>query len=134
VLKRISKPTITKDGLQVVNILPRRIKPLESEQSIWQAIDRYWQKPIGNRKPEKDEEPTAFELSILDGILTEDQKEVWHANLEASKIQDKLAEDELIIEKVKEMNGQSLQDVIKAIEEEFNRKLSPMEVLEIQKR
>ena len=37
-------------------------------------INKYWKKPIGNRAPKSEETPNEFELSILDGTLTEDQK------------------------------------------------------------
>jgi hypothetical protein len=89
VLKRISKVEITDDGLQIVNVLPRRITPLESETSIWQSVNRYWDNPIGNRRPVEGENPTSFELGILDGILTEDMKEVWRAELRAKSQQEK---------------------------------------------
>lgn len=83
VLKRLSTNEISKNGVKVTNILPRRIKPLPDETSIWQSIERYKEVPFGNRLPLPDETPSPFELSILDGILTEDQKEVWRANLTA---------------------------------------------------
>jgi hypothetical protein len=89
VLKRISKVEITDDGLQVINVLPRRITPLKSETSIWQSVNRYWDNPIGNRRPVENENPTPFELSILDGVLTEDMKEVWRAELRAKNQQEK---------------------------------------------
>lgn len=93
VLKRLSASKVTKKGLQVVNVLPRRIKPLQNEQSIWEAIERYKKEPYGNRLPTPDETPTPYELSILDSILTEDQKEVWRANLKASKEEEAFFED-----------------------------------------
>ena len=40
VLKRISKLEVTDDGILPVNVLPRRIKPLPDERTIWQSIDR----------------------------------------------------------------------------------------------
>lgn len=87
VLKRLALPTVSEKGVEMVNILPRRIKPLESESSVWEAIQRYIQNPMGNRQPTEDETPTPFELSILDGILTPDQKEVWQANLRAQQME-----------------------------------------------
>jgi hypothetical protein len=87
VLKRLALPTVSKNGVGMINILPRRIKPLQNESSVWQAIERYKNNPVGNRQPTKDEMPTPFELSILDGILTPDQKEVWQANLRAQQME-----------------------------------------------
>jgi hypothetical protein len=96
VLKRIHKGTVGKDGKPLtVDVLPRRIKPLENEQSIWEAISRYWQEPVGGRELTPDEKPTPFELSILDGTLTEDQKEVWRAELRAE--QERAREEEAFV-------------------------------------
>lgn len=89
VLKRISKPYLTDDGLEVLNVLPRRIKPSQTDTSVWDAVNRYWATPMGNREPTQEEKPTPFELSILDGTLTKDQKEVWHAELKEKARQEK---------------------------------------------
>ena len=86
VLKRPSLTTITENGLEVINYLPRRIRPLPEEKSVWDAIDRYKANPVRATDLFDYEIPTKFELSILDGILTEDQKEIWRANkVEAEK-------------------------------------------------
>jgi hypothetical protein len=85
VLKRVHKGTIEKGLPMTVDVLPRRIKPMQDEKSIWEAINRYWQEPVGNRPLLEDEKPTPFELSILDGTLTDDQKEVWRAELKAEQ-------------------------------------------------
>ena len=89
VLKRISKIEITDKGIQPVNVLPRRVVPKPEYYSVWDGINYYWQNPVGNREPEPDEIPSPFELSILDGILTDDQKEMWRAELEADKQREK---------------------------------------------
>ncbi len=82
VLKRIHNPGLDKKGMATtIDVLPRKIKPFESEKSIWEAISRYWDNPVGNRPLEDYEKPSEFELSILDGILTKDQKEVWQAEI-----------------------------------------------------
>jgi len=60
-------------AIRSVNILPRKVTPLESEQSLWDAIWRYWDNPFGDRKPNPEEMPDEYELSILDGTLTRDQ-------------------------------------------------------------
>lgn len=88
VLKRIGKIEITKDGIKPVNVLPRKITPHSDEASIWDGIRGYWANPVGNRKPDKDEIPSPFELSILDGILTDDQKEMWQAELKEKQRQE----------------------------------------------
>jgi len=125
VLKRLSKIELTEDGVKPVNVLPRRIIPLQDEYSIWQSIERYWQNPVGNREPLPDEIPTPFELSILDGILTDDQKEIWRAELNAQQKQEKEERELLDLEyqevkaKVQAMAGQKLPVVFKAINAEY---------------
>jgi hypothetical protein len=75
VLKRLSKVELGKDGLKAVNVLPRKLNPC-----TWSKLLEYWQNPIADRQPQESEKPNAFELSILDGVLTEDQKDVLHIN------------------------------------------------------
>lgn len=71
VLKRISSYIVTPErGIQAVNVLPRRVKPL-----TWEKIAEYMHSPIGTRKLSTDENLTDFERSILDGELTPDQKD-----------------------------------------------------------
>jgi hypothetical protein len=74
VLKRLSKVTVN-GGIHAVNVLPRKLNPC-----TWEVILNYWENPIGERQPEPGEMPNEFELSILDGVLTEDQKDVLHIN------------------------------------------------------
>lgn len=84
VLKRISKNALSADGeLETVSVLPRRMAPC-----TWRAIRDYWDSPIGDRPLTDSERPNAFELSILDGVLTEDQKDALKLNrLEAEREQ-----------------------------------------------
>jgi len=89
VLKRISKIEIDDNGIKPVNVLPRKVTPRDGALSIWDGINYYWSNPYGNRQPEENEIPTPFELSILDGILTDDQKEYWQAELKAKELQEK---------------------------------------------
>ena len=75
VLKRLSKVQVGPDGIVPINVLPRKVNPC-----TWQRVLSYWDNPIGERQPEADEFPNTFEFSILDGVLTEDQKDVLHIN------------------------------------------------------
>jgi hypothetical protein len=78
VLKRIGKDMVLEDGTyDKVNVLPRRIVPAQGDKSLWDVIAQYWEVPMGNRKPLLHEVPNEFELSILDGTLTEDQKMIF---------------------------------------------------------
>jgi hypothetical protein len=71
ILKRPSKQLVTEDGVEIISVLPRRVVPF-----TWKKIREYWENPIGDRQPTPDEIPNEYELSILDGTLTEDQKEI----------------------------------------------------------
>lgn len=71
VLKRPVKLVANEHGLHPVNILPRKMKPF-----TWERILHYWNEPVGNRPMTADEKPDEYELSILDGVLTSDQKNI----------------------------------------------------------
>lgn len=89
VMKRLAKVQVKDGMIQPVNLLPRKITPMQDEKSVWDCINRYWQNPVGNREPTEDEIPSPFELSILDGVLTDDQKEMWRAELDAGRQREK---------------------------------------------
>ena len=77
VLKRLAKYSVgPSGGLVAVNVLPRRLSPC-----TWERVWEYWANPMGDRAPTEGEVPNEFELSILDGTLTADQKDVLHAGL-----------------------------------------------------
>ena len=75
VLKRLSKVTVTESGITPINVLPRKVNPC-----TWKRILEYWEDPIGDRTPSNNEVPNDFEFSILDGVLTADQKDALHIN------------------------------------------------------
>lgn len=75
VLKRLSKITLNGGGLRAVNVLPRKLNPC-----TWDKLLDYWSNPLDERAPNADEQPNDFELSILDGALTADQKDALHIN------------------------------------------------------
>lgn len=87
VLKRPVKISVDdKLGIVPVNILPRKMNPC-----TWPEIIRYWNNPVGDRPLSDDEKLNEFELSILDGTLTADQKNILRlATLEAEKEQAEL--------------------------------------------
>ncbi len=74
VLKRLNKTVVTDRGIRTVNILPRKVTPRSGDESLWDTINWYWDNPYGIRPPTADETPNEFELSILEGTLTADQK------------------------------------------------------------
>lgn len=86
VLKRISSYVVTTErGIQAVNVLPRRVKPL-----TWEKIAEYMHTPIGTRKLSVDENLTDFERSILDGELTPDQKDAIRVARVAAEHEDNI--------------------------------------------
>lgn len=84
-LKRLDAKKMTDKGLRTVCITPRRIVPRPDDTSLWDAITRYLETPVGNRELTEEEQPNAAELSILDGTLTEDQKLAWRVGLKESQ-------------------------------------------------
>jgi hypothetical protein len=74
VLKRPHKLKLDSGRLVPINVLPLKLTPQEGDTSTWDVIERYWNNPVGNRPLLPYEMPDAYELSILDGTLTEDQK------------------------------------------------------------
>ena len=104
VLKRPVKLEVTTHGIEPINILPRKVKPC-----TWERIIQFWNKPVGNRALTDEEKPDEFELSILDGTLTRDQKNilrlaVLEAEQEAQDGQLGMADDK--IEQAKQLIAQ----------------------------
>lgn len=92
ILKRLAKTIPTDNGLEAVSVLPRKMKPC-----TWKAILSRWDDPIGNRALTDDEKPNEFEMSILDGILTPDQKDALRlAVIQAEREQGELRELEAL--------------------------------------
>jgi hypothetical protein len=120
VLKRLDKKVKTDRGLRTVSVLPRKIVPnlqlpeeddAPKDRSLWDTIYRYMDNPIGNREPLPEETPNTYELSILDGILTEEQKINLRLALAAAAKQDEsiLAENEAeAAEKAKERKEEAV--------------------------
>lgn len=75
-LKRLSKAVVTDTGMKPVNVTHRKVFPC-----TWENLIYYWNNPVGNEKPGPNEQLNEFELSILDGILTKDQKDVLALSL-----------------------------------------------------
>jgi len=110
VLKRLGKITVGEKGIRTVNVLPRKVTPREGDESLWDTIRYYWENPVGNRAPELHEIPDEFEMSILDGTLTDDQKMAFKA-----VTQQEDEEEELLGGKAKEMEGRTVMEVAKEL-------------------
>lgn len=108
VMKRMGKDAWVEGvGIRTVNVLPRKLTPQPQDQSLWDVIRRYWENPIGNRKPEPHETPNAFELSILDGTLTEDQRLILRAAITAEA---EVVADEMAAESESQTRAQAMKD------------------------
>ena len=86
VLKRIDKKVMVDGRIRTINVLPQRLVPGLEDDSLWSVIERYWNDPWGDRALNEQDALTEYELSILDGTLTTDQKVAMHmALLEAEQ-------------------------------------------------
>ncbi len=72
VLKNLAKYDKGKNGIEPVQVLPRRM-PLCN----WQSIQGYWNNPIGGRQPNEHEMPNQFELSMIENYLTPEQLRLY---------------------------------------------------------
>ncbi len=139
VLKRLNESKVTEKGLEVVNILPWKLVPKNGESSVWDVVDRYRDNPFGNRQPMQDETPDNFEMSILTGVMTKEQREIWQANLKEKQIleREELAildsQEDDILAKVRELaqnpdNGPI--EIMEIINTEFSRDFGPSDIQE----
>lgn len=83
-LKRLSKASFAGSGsMKPINVTHRKVVPF-----TWEKLLYYWEHPVGNSQPSPEEQLNEFELSILDGILTKDQKDALAiARIEAEREQ-----------------------------------------------
>jgi hypothetical protein len=83
VLKNISRKQLTDKGIRTSQALPLRVP-----RCNWDSLLEYWKNPIGDREPTKDERPSAFELSLIEGTLTPEDKRLYEASLSLVEKQD----------------------------------------------
>lgn len=119
VLKNIEKNIVVDGRLRTIQVLPTKITPLNNtdcfERSLWDSIERYYNNPIGNRKPNIDEMPDDFEMSIVQGTLTADQRISW---LYALKEQKQLeAESALLLQEENKVKSIELKNLGKSLME-----------------
>lgn len=100
VLKRTDVKRPTPRGIRTVSVLPRKIVPAPSDESLWDTIRSYYENPVGLRELTPNEIPDAYELSILDGTLTADQRHTFELMLRAGVLEVE-PNDELTVTKDK---------------------------------
>jgi hypothetical protein len=59
------------NGMKPINVVQRKVVEL-----TWEKLIYFWNNPVGNTPPTSEEQLNEFEMSILDGILTPDQKNI----------------------------------------------------------
>lgn len=135
VLKNIEKNTYdAKTGrIKPIKVFPTKITPRSEHQSLWDALEYYYDNPIGDRSPERYETPDDFERSIVEGTLTPDQKVSWLYAMKAQKDAEKelqALQEGQIKARAQELAAQEkpLPLIKKAIEEEFGATVSIAEV------
>lgn len=100
ILKNISKREITKEGIRTSQVLPLRLSSCN-----WQSILNYWQNPIGDRDPTEDERPNSFELSLIEGTLTPEDKRLYEASLSLVEKQQAQEQAEMLLVKQEQENA-----------------------------
>lgn len=107
VLKNIEKNVLVDGRLRTIQVLPLKITPLNNEdcfeRSLWDSITRYYDNPMGNHKQTLDEIPNDFEMSIVQGTLTEDQRLSWLYALKEKKQAD--TEEKLLLQTVNQQKA-----------------------------
>ena len=88
ITKGISKVQIDKKGYRIIDVLPKKITPRPEDKSLWDTIAHYWEDPIDGREPEAHEIPTSEELSIIDGTMTHDQRNIFHDLIRSKSVGD----------------------------------------------
>uniref|UniRef100_A0A6M3JPC0 Putative ATPase domain containing protein n=1 Tax=viral metagenome TaxID=1070528 RepID=A0A6M3JPC0_9ZZZZ len=100
VLKRLDEKRLIDGRLRTVAVLPRKVTPrpwpitdyLDSmtvkDESLWDTFQWYQENPVGHRLPFPEETPNEYELSILDGTLTDEQKLVLRSAIQSEKIEE----------------------------------------------
>jgi hypothetical protein len=76
IMKNIKRQAIADNRIKSKQVFPLRI-PTCNWDSIWE----YWENPIGNREPTNEERPNEFELSLISGTLTPEDKRLYEASL-----------------------------------------------------
>lgn len=129
VLKRLSEDVVGESGyLETVNIMPWKLVPRLEDKSVWDTIDYYRSNPFGNRPATPEETPDSFEMSILTGVMTPEQREIWRANLQEKQIVDReqeslvTQEEQAIKAFVSSQNGKPLPMLKTALEGEAKDK------------
>lgn len=95
-----------------------------------------WQQPFGNRSALPNEMPDSFEMSILTGVMTKEQKAIWQANLkERHQVEQEemalVSQQEIeLVNRIRELESEGLgvMPILHKVNEELGLSLTPGEV------
>ena len=131
VLKRLDTKVKSKSGaLRTVSVLPRKIVPDAATESVWDTIAQYITDPVDTKKLRPHEIPDAYELSLLEGTLTAEQKRTFQQMLDAGLIglEPEEIDIEAIAEKARELSGPP-KGIADALSEEFGTDVTVAQVV-----
>jgi len=92
VLKNIARRHVTDNGIKTSQVLPLRLP-----YANWEHILEYWESPIGDREIIDHERPNSFELSLIEGTLTPEDKRMYEASLSLSEKKEASEQAKLLI-------------------------------------
>lgn len=130
VLKRLGMPIETEHGIRTVAVLPRKITPREGEQSLWDSIMRYESDPVGLRALSEDEIPDAYELSLLDGVMTAEQSRMFELMLQAQVAEDKPPSSEELQQEARELGLQPPSLIARTLSERHGIEITVPQVVQ----
>ncbi len=124
VIKNISKRYLTDNGIRTSQILPLRL-----EQCNWDNVIRYYDNPFGKIGVTKDtERPNSFELSLIEGTLTPENKRMYEASLSVVEKQETENQAEILMQS--QAQGKKIREYIK---ENLNGQPLPVKMATVQK-
>lgn len=110
VLKNIARRHITNDGIKTTQVLPLRL-----ECCNWENILDYWENPIGHKNIEDYERPSQFELSLIEGTLTPEDKRMYEASLSLAEKKETSEQAEVLM--LKQSQEQAIKEYINTLDD-----------------
>ena len=75
------KKMVAGEGIRTICVTPPKVVPQDDHRSLWDTIRWYYRNPIGDRPTTPEETPNDWELSILQGTLTPDERRTFELML-----------------------------------------------------
>lgn len=106
VLKNISRRKVTDKGIQTSQVLPLRL-----DVCNWQNVVSYYNEPVGDKELLEHERPNLFELSLIEGTLTPEDKRMYEASLSHVEKQEAKEQAEILL--LKQSQEKTIKEYIK---------------------